>query len=55
MQFDLAEELCETIDGLRIEYPRCVFGDRPAEDWLGKIRFTAATAAANDPLFLPLE
>lgn len=53
MQFDLTERLCDRADGLRIEFARCVFGDHPAEDCLGKIRFAAAEG--EDPLFLPLK
>lgn len=52
LQFDLTREICRRVDGLRIAFARCTFGDRPAEDCLGKIRFGAAPP--DDPLFLPL-
>ena len=53
VQFDLTDELCVTMDGLRIEYASCVFGEHSAEDCLAKIRF--ASVPADDPLFMSLE
>ncbi|MBK8906414.1 MAG: hypothetical protein IPM60_00445 [Rhodospirillales bacterium] len=53
LQFDLTAALCQRVDGLRVEFASCMFGEHPAEDCLDKIRF--ANAPKDDPLFLPLE
>lgn len=53
MQFDLAEDTCDRIDGIRIEFASCVFGDLPADNCLDQVRFEKAPP--NRPRYLAVK
>lgn len=53
MQFDLVEDTCDRIDGLRIEFATCVFGELPAENCLDQVQFEKAPT--NRPRYLAVK